>query len=80
MKSIGLNNYVVAGDTRFDRVRAIAAAAAALPDLEDFAKGARVMVAGSSWPADEAILSDFVNSAAKDVKLIIAPMKFTRLI
>lgn len=73
LKSIGLNNYVVAGDTRFDRVRAIAAAAAALPDLEDFAKGASVMVAGSSWPADEAILSDFVNSAAKDVKLIIAP-------
>ncbi len=73
LHSIGLQNTVVAGDTRFDRVSAIAKSAADVPVAEAFSKDARVLVAGSSWPADEAILADYINGAPANVKFIIAP-------
>jgi 3-deoxy-D-manno-octulosonic-acid transferase len=73
LTSIGLTNHVVAGDTRFDRVAAIAASAANVPVIADFSRNAQVLVAGSSWPQDEAILAEFINGAAPDVKCIIAP-------
>lgn len=73
LEQIGLKNYVVAGDTRFDRVTAIAQSAAEVPEVRDFAAHGKVLVAGSSWPADEAILAEYINNAGDDVKLIIAP-------
>jgi 3-deoxy-D-manno-octulosonic-acid transferase len=48
----------VSGDTRYDRVAARAGAAAELPWLDDrLIAGRRVLVAGSTWPPDEEILS-----------------------
>lgn len=73
LRRIGISNFVVAGDTRFDRVAAIAAGASDVPAAREFARGARVIVAGSSWPADEAILAEYLNNAPADVKIIIAP-------
>lgn len=73
LKRVGISNFVVAGDTRFDRVAAIAAGAADVPVAREFAAGARVIVAGSSWPADEAILAEYLNNAPADVKMIVAP-------
>ncbi|MCA1744103.1 MAG: 3-deoxy-D-manno-octulosonic acid transferase [Bacteroidales bacterium] len=73
LTSLGIHNHVVAGDTRFDRVTAIAAHAAEVPVIADFAEGAQVLVAGSSWPQDEAILADFINHAPANVKCIVAP-------
>ena len=73
LDSIGIKDYVVAGDTRFDRVAAIAAAANPISVVEKFAAGAKVLVAGSTWPADEQIIATFINNSAQDVKLIIAP-------
>jgi 3-deoxy-D-manno-octulosonic-acid transferase len=72
LKSIGVTNVTVAGDTRFDRVAEIAAQAKELPLVEAFAKGRRVLVAGSSWPLDEDILFDYFNSH-EDLFLIVAP-------
>lgn len=73
LKQIGVSDVVVAGDTRFDRVAAIAASAADVPVVRDFAAGARVIVAGSSWPADEAILAEYLNNTPEEVKMVIAP-------
>jgi 3-deoxy-D-manno-octulosonic-acid transferase len=73
LSDIGIHNHVVAGDTRFDRVTAIAAQAAEVPVIADFARGSQVIVAGSSWPQDEAILADFINNAPANVKCIVAP-------
>ncbi len=73
LDGIGIKAYIVAGDTRFDRVAAIAAAANPIPVVENFATGAKVLVAGSTWPADEQIIANYINNSAKDVKLIIAP-------
>lgn len=72
LKSIGVTNVTVAGDTRFDRVAEIAAQAKELPVVEAFAKGRKVLVAGSSWPFDEDILFDYFNSH-EDLFLIVAP-------
>jgi len=72
LKTIGVTNVTVAGDTRFDRVAEIAAQAKELPLVEAFAKGRKVLVAGSSWPLDEDILFDYFNTH-KDLYLIVAP-------
>lgn len=72
LASIGIKNVSVVGDTRFDRVLAIAKASKELPVVDAFKAGRSVLVVGSSWPKDEAFLLPYFN-ARPDVKLIIAP-------
>lgn len=72
LNQFGIKHVTVGDDTRFDRVGDIAKAANVLPIAEAFGKGADVLVAGSSWEADEELLIRFVN-ANKERKLIIAP-------
>ncbi|MFI3297194.1 MAG: glycosyltransferase N-terminal domain-containing protein [bacterium] len=72
LNSIGFENVVVAGDTRFDRVADIASAAKQLPIAEAFAKGHKVLVVGSSWSPDEEILADYINRNVGKIKIIIA--------
>lgn len=73
LASRGFGNSTVSGDTRFDRVAKIAASSANDSVSERFAAGSRVVVAGSSWEPDEALLIDFMNRAPEDVKLILVP-------
>ncbi len=74
LRSIGYDNYVVAGDTRFDRVTAIVEKASEVPVARRFAQDAgMIVVAGSTWPADEDILIRYINQAPSGVKMIIAP-------
>lgn len=74
LQSIGMKNYEVAGDTRFDRVKAIVDAATEVQIAERFASNADfVIVAGSTWPPDEDLLTRYVNDAPEGVKMIIAP-------
>ena len=80
LSDIGINCVDVVGDTRFDRVLQIKAAAKHLPIVEAFigrnADGTdsceKVFVAGSSWQPDEEIFIPFFNKH-NDWKLIIAP-------
>ncbi len=74
LKSIGIDNYAVTGDTRFDRVAAIVKSAVNIPEAADFAAPAdAVLVAGSTWPPDEEILARYVNASSPGVRMIIAP-------
>ncbi|WP_010664220.1 3-deoxy-D-manno-octulosonic acid transferase [Marinilabilia salmonicolor] len=74
LQQIGFKNYEVAGDTRFDRVKAIVDAATEVPVAAQFAAGADfVLVAGSTWPPDEDLLCRYINEAPDGVKLIMAP-------
>lgn len=77
LASIGFNNHMVTGDTRFDRVSEIVKQKIDLPIIEKFTSGKPVLCAGSSWPPDEDIILNYLNSqnsdSAKDLKLIIAP-------
>ena len=72
LAGIGINCATVVGDTRFDRVLQIRDAVRDLPLAEAFAKGHKVLVAGSSWPPDEEIFIDYCNKHP-EWKLIIAP-------
>ena len=72
LKSIGINNFTIAGDTRFDRVAEIAKNAKPVPLVEKFRGNAQLVVAGSTWKPDEELLSAFINQNP-EVKFIIAP-------
>jgi 3-deoxy-D-manno-octulosonic-acid transferase len=74
LKNIGIKNYEVCGDTRFDRVVEIRNNFKPLPYFEDFCKNRKVLIAGSSWPKDEELLLDtFQKFKDPDLRLIFAP-------
>lgn len=72
LESVGIKNYTISGDTRFDRVAAIAAAAKDIPPVEKFRGSSLLVVAGSTWKPDEELLISFINQSS-GVKFIIAP-------
>lgn len=73
LKTNGIENVTVAGDTRFDRVADLAAQAKNIPLVEAFVKDAdKVIVAGSSWPKDEELLVRYLQ-LHPDVKMILVP-------
>lgn len=72
LNKIGYKNITISGDTRFDRVMTIANNAKSFPDIENFCQGdKKIILAGSSWLADEKIIEKAINDL--DIKLIIAP-------
>ncbi|MCZ4317431.1 3-deoxy-D-manno-octulosonic acid transferase [Aequorivita viscosa] len=75
LKSIGFNNTTVSGDTRFDRVSHQMEIDNTLKFAEEFKGSSLCIVCGSTWPEDDAVLLDYINSAPEDVKFIIAPHK-----
>lgn len=78
LKGIGIENVTVSGDTRFDRVVEIAAKAEPVEVVSNFCKHERVMVAGSSWPADEEIIARYRSSNPGRFRYIIAPHEVDR--
>lgn len=70
---VNITNCSVAGDTRFDRVRTIAANARKLPEIESFSGGKPCIVAGSVWEADMQVLIPVLNRLSGSLKAIIAP-------
>lgn len=72
LSAIGIDNYQVAGDTRFDRVFEIAQNAKEYPALEVFAQDSLVMIGGSSWPMGEKLIADYLRHNP-DFKLLLAP-------
>ena len=72
LASIQLKNFSIGGDTRFDRVVEIANQFIAIPQIEKFCNKKSVLVAGSTWIADEILLSKLATAFPK-WKMIIAP-------
>ncbi len=66
------NNVSLSGDTRFDRVSGIAERFEPIDRIDDFIGLSKTIVAGSTWPDDEALLQHSLASFAH-LKLIIAP-------
>ena len=73
LKSIGIENTTVTGDTRFDRVYDIAKQSKSFPEIEEFIAGRHCIIAGSSWPSDEKFIIPFSKKMPDDYSLIIAP-------
>ena len=72
LAELGHQNVVVAGDTRFDRVAQIAAAAKKIEVIEQFKGDSRLFVAGSSWGADEDLIVRLANENPT-IKFVVAP-------
>ncbi|WP_016990810.1 3-deoxy-D-manno-octulosonic acid transferase [Flavobacterium sp. ACAM 123] len=70
---LGKTNVAVSGDTRFDRVAAILEKDNTVDYISQFKNDSLTIVVGSSWPKDEALLLDFINTNTLNVKFIIAP-------
>ena len=66
-------NATLCGDTRFDRVAAIARTAKRFPEIEEFINGRKCIIAGSTWPPDEKLLIPYINKLPDDYCMIIAP-------
>lgn len=73
LRESGFNNVTLCGDTRFDRVAAIAQQAKQFPEVERFIDGRQCIIAGSTWPPDEDLLSDFISKMPEDYCIILAP-------
>ena len=72
LSKIGITNYTISGDTRFDRVYAIANGSKKVPVVDKFRGNSMLIVAGSTWKPDEELLIAFINNST-DLKFIIAP-------
>ena len=73
LKSIGIANVTVTGDTRFDRVYDIARQSQSFPEIENFINGRKCIIAGSSWQTDERFLIPFIERMPENYCMIIAP-------
>jgi len=71
LNNIGIDQVLVTGDTRFDRVAANAAKQHQNAIIEQFTKGNDILLAGSTWAADEKIIAVLLNKS--NFKFIIAP-------
>jgi 3-deoxy-D-manno-octulosonic-acid transferase len=73
LRTAGLDNVIVAGDTRFDRVVEIADNARHIREIELFRGEEKVIIAGSTWKGDEEIIAGYINKYPGKMKWIIAP-------
>lgn len=74
LEKIGVKNYEVCGDTRFDRVIEVKENFVELPFIKEFCGNEKILVAGSTWQGDEELLVDaFKLLNLPDLKMIIVP-------
>lgn len=71
LKQIGINNAVITGDTRFDRVAEIFKNITEIKQLTNIDK-TQTIVVGSSWPDDELLIQKTLAHFPQ-ITLIIAP-------
>lgn len=68
----GIDKVTVCGDTRYDRVYAIAKESKSVKEIAAFGQNSFKIVAGSTWPADDELLIKLVNADPR-IKLVVAP-------
>ena len=73
LNSLNYNNVTIAGDTRLDRVYENSLTPEKPALIKKFVGNNKVIILGSSWPQEENIISEFINSTKKNFKFIIAP-------
>jgi len=70
--------FAIAGDTRFDRVTAVAETPFHHTIIEKFCQDADTLVAGSTWEEDEDLLAA-LHQSQPNLKMIIAPHEINAL-
>lgn len=71
LKSIGIVNVSISGDSRYDRVIENKQHVEKNAIIEEFKNGQDLLVIGSSWPQDEKMLADWIINYRG--KVLIAP-------
>jgi len=72
LKSIGLFNTTISGDSRFDSVLETTQNSMQFPLIEDFCKCKRTIICGSTWSKDEMLLAQYIKKNPQ-FNYIIAP-------
>lgn len=73
LEGIGYKSVELIGDTRYDRVNELSQHFDQFPEIEDFVNNEKLFVAGSSWPSDEEIITNYINENPNKYKYLIAP-------
>ncbi|MGN0236032.1 MAG: 3-deoxy-D-manno-octulosonic acid transferase [Paludibacteraceae bacterium] len=76
LQTHGIAHCSVAGDTRFDRVNYLATHAASQGITLPFVPSSKLLVAGSTWQKDEALLAQYIDSHP-DISLLLVPHEIT---
>ncbi len=73
LAGLDIERCTVTGDTRFDRVLDVAGNAPELTDAANWASNSKVLIGGSTWPADERVLLTWWQKAPTHWKLLLVP-------
>ncbi len=73
LEALGFKNYLISGDTRFDRVSHQIEVDNTLDFMNIFKGTEKVVVCGSTWPECEAFIAHYVNNDTSTTKYVIAP-------
>ena len=79
LKQLKISQVTVSGDTRFDRVSDQLSMNNKLDFIALFKQDLFCLVCGSTWPKDESILINYINSFSNNTKFIIAPHEVNNL-
>lgn len=77
LKNVGITQVEICGDTRFDRVAAVARQTEPVEAVMQFQQQSKLIVAGSTWPPDEKLLAE-VMPHLPDYRIIVAPHEIKR--
>ncbi|MDO9581287.1 MAG: glycosyltransferase N-terminal domain-containing protein [Bacteroidales bacterium] len=73
LSGIDIENIILAGDTRFDRVVQIAESARDIPQIAQFRGNEKLFLVGSNWKQDEEIIAQYINKFPDRMKWVFAP-------
>ncbi|WKZ66080.1 MAG: glycosyltransferase N-terminal domain-containing protein [Flavobacteriales bacterium] len=75
LATIGVGQVTVSGDTRYDRVDAIARTAGVVPIGKAFQRAMEgpVLIAGSTWPQDEQVIATALGRMSRPPRLLLVP-------
>lgn len=73
LQRISYTSVSISGDTRFDRVYNQLKLDNSVSFIEDFKNDKCCVVFGSTWPEDDKLFLDFINTQDADLKYVIAP-------
>lgn len=77
LMQINIKNFSISGDTRFDRVFQNTHKPRKFEEISAFSKNNKILLVGSSWPADEKLIAEYFSSTFEKIKIIIAPHEIT---
>ena len=74
LAQINVRQVQIAGDTRFDRASKVLADLKPFPDVVTFKQQGKLLLAGSTWPEDEALLKSALPAlSAANYKILLVP-------